>query len=491
MSFQFMHNPFGAPSTLASLIMLAWVPFILYLFSRFNPRQALVVCFITSWLFLPEVSMPLPGLPDYSKISATSYGILLATVIFDFNRLTTFRIGWLDIPFLIWCIVCPVMTSLSNGLGLYDGFSGALGTCVTWLLPYFLGRIYLNNLTGLRQLALGIFVGGLAYVPLCLYEIRMSPQLHARLYGAHAHYDFLQGIRYGGYRPSVFMQHGLAVGAWMMAATLVGIWLWKTDVLKKVKKLDLKWLLLILLITFVMSKSTGAYGLMVIGLGLIFLSVTMRTALPFFLAIAAIFLYLYLNAGTENYFTDQLIQSLSGIFPEERIASLEFRFNNEELMVDHAHSRMMWGWGGWDRARVINPETGKLTIQDSLWIIAFSEHGAVGLISLFSALLLPIAAFCTRYPARLWTRKDIAPAVSVATILLLYVADCLLNAMINPIYILACGAIAGVAMKVPERARSRRLPSGALPERSLARLAADDADLPHNRGLSGGVSPPA
>ena len=436
--------------------MLAWIPFILYLFSRFNPRQAIVVCFITSWLFLPEAFLPLPGLPDYSKISATSYGILLATIIFDFRRITSFRLGWLDIPFIIWCFVCPVMTSLTNGLGLYDGFSGLMDKSVTWLLPYFLGRIYLNNLAGLRQLAIGIFVGGLVYVPLSLYEIRMSPQLHARIYGAHAHYDFLQTVRYGGFRPSVFMQHGLALGAWLMAASFVGIWLWKTEVIKKVQKLDVKWLLAILLVTFIMAKSTGAYGLLAIGLLLVFSSLTMRTALPMFICIAFVFVYLYINAETESYFTDQLVEFLSTIFPPERVESLEFRFNNEELMVDHARDRLVWGWGGYDRARVINPATGNMTIQDSLWIIAFGVHGTVGLLSLFSAMLLPLAAFFSRYPARLWTRKDVAPAVGVAVVVLLYVVDSLLNAMINPIYILACGAIAGVAMKDVERTKAPR-----------------------------------
>lgn len=463
MSFQFMANPFGAPNSLAALVMLAWVPFILFLFSRFKPSQAVVICFITSWLFLPEVSLPLPGLPDYSKISATSYGILFATILFDFNRLTTFRSGWLDIPFFVWCVICPIMTSTSNGLGLYDGVAGSLDRLVAWLLPYFLGRIYLNNLAGLRQLAVGIFVGGLVYVPLCLYEIRMSPQLHARFYGGHAHYDFLQTIRYGGYRPSVFMVHGLAVGAWLMAACLIGIWLWKLELLKKIKKLDVKWLMAILLVTFVMAKSTGAYGLLVIGLGLIFASLTMRTALPIFVTIILIFTYLYINAETESYFTDQLIEFLSGIFPPERIESLEFRFNNEELMVDHARERIVWGWGGYDRARVVNPASGELTVQDSLWIIAFGVNGTVGLVSLFSAMLLPIAAFFVRYPVRLWTRKDVAPAIGLAVVVLLYVIDSLLNAMINPIYILACGALASVAMKDVERLKMprRRLPVAA------------------------------
>src|SRR5204863_66271 len=55
-------------------------------------------------------------------------------------------------------------------------------------------------------------VGGLIYSVLILWEVRMSPQLHATVYGASPRQaDFAQAIRWGGYRPIVFMPHGLAV----------------------------------------------------------------------------------------------------------------------------------------------------------------------------------------------------------------------------------------------------------------------------------------
>ena len=57
-------------------------------------------------------------------------------------------------------------------------------------------------------------LGGLIYVPLCLFEVRMSPQLHNMVYG-FAQHSFGQTVRGGGWRPMVFMQHGLAVGLFM------------------------------------------------------------------------------------------------------------------------------------------------------------------------------------------------------------------------------------------------------------------------------------
>ncbi len=92
--------------------------------------------------------------------------------------------------------------------------------------------MFLSDLTGLRTIALGVFLGGLSYVPLCLYEIRMSPQLHRILYGFHQH-EFVQTLRWGGFRPMVFMNHGLALGLWMTLACLSGYWLWRTGTKKR------------------------------------------------------------------------------------------------------------------------------------------------------------------------------------------------------------------------------------------------------------------
>lgn len=188
MGFFFSNNPFTPPNLLVPLVMFAWIPIVFYLFSRFPPKRAVVISFVTAWLYLPQAALSLPGLPEYSKTTATSYGILLATFVFDSDRLQSFRFGWLDVPMLIWC-VCTVPTSLDNGLGLYDGMTGMLNQSVVWGIPYFLGRIYLSDLSGLRQLAMGIFVGGLTYMPLCLLEARISPQLHRIVYGGHAFAD--------------------------------------------------------------------------------------------------------------------------------------------------------------------------------------------------------------------------------------------------------------------------------------------------------------
>jgi hypothetical protein len=482
--FSFIANPLAQPNAIAALVMLLWLPCVVCIFNVFPARRAIVISFITAWLFLPEAQFVLGGLPNYTKVSATCFGILIATIIFDVQRFNSFRFGLLDLPMLIWCIT-PFVASVSNGLGAYDGVSATLNQTITWGVPYFLGRIYLNDFLALRQMAIGMFVGGLIYVPLCLFEVRMSPQLHRIFYGGHAHMDFAQTMRYDGFRPSVFLVHGLAVGAWMMAASLIGVWLWRTKSLKTVRNVPLYVWVPILLVTMVLVKSTGALFLLVLGLGVLYTGVYFRTAIPVYALAVGIAVYLLINTTTDNYFTDQLLEYASRIFPEDRVASLNFRFDNEEILTDKARQRFWLGWGGWGRALIFDESGRQLTIPDSLWIIAFGNNGMLGLASLFSALLLPpVALFMTKCRPQLWERKDVGPAVAVAIALLMYVTDCLLNAMVNPIYILACGGIAGLVMRspvpatVPRVARSRAALPGAKARRSLPQASAASAVPP-------------
>jgi hypothetical protein len=465
MGFTLTYNPGGYVAPTVPLIMFAWIPIVLYLFSRFPAQKAVVISFLTAWMFLPEASLTLLGLPDYTKMSATCYGVLLATFIYDVGRFSSFRFGWIDMPMAVWC-VCPFISSITNGLGAYDGLAAALSQTVTWGIPYFLGRIYLNSLLGLKQLATGLFVGGLVYAPLCLYESRMSPQLHRIVYGDFSFSDFGQSIRLGGFRPLVFMRHGLTVAAFMMAATLIGIWLWRSGTLKQLWGIPIEWLVGALFTSFVLMRSTGAYFLLMVGLGLLVSSRYFRTALPLYTLIAVICAYLFVNAGSGSYVTDQIIDAFSGLLPPDRIQSLEFRFNNEEILSEKARERLLFGWGGWGRALVDLDEFGNVTVQDSLWIIAFGHHGIVGLVSMTLSMLLPVTALAwLRYPARLWSHPKVASVAVLLVIITLYMVDSLFNAHLNPIYVLAIGGVAGLVLK-PEKLRSsatnRSVAAGAL-----------------------------
>jgi hypothetical protein len=212
----------------ATIALFGWIPVVIVLFMLLPARRAMVAGTIAAWLFLPPTGIDLPGIPPFDKSAAATIGILLATVAFEPGRLLAFRPRWFDLPILVWCL-CPFCSSISNGLGAYDGFSSVFRAIVVWMFPYLVGRLYLTDLDALRDLALGIIIGGVCLIPLCLFEIRMSPRLLTIVYGVGG----LEGTRYGGYRPRVFFQSGLELGLWMNAVTLVAIWLWRTGQLKR------------------------------------------------------------------------------------------------------------------------------------------------------------------------------------------------------------------------------------------------------------------
>jgi hypothetical protein len=439
----------------AVIVMIGWIPAVLWIFSRWSAPKAMITSFIVAWLFLPQVAFVFRGIPDYTKMTATCYGILLATMIFDAKRFRSFRPSWVDIPILLFCS-SPLLASLANGLGVYDGLSSTLDQTVTWGFPYFLGRLYLNNLESLRNLAIAIIYGGIAYIPLCLLESRLSPQLHRWVYGSHAH-QFIQSLRAGGYRPTVFMQHGLMVGVWMMTATLLLVWLWQTQTLAKTMPLSILGhaypvntvLLVITLVgTFVFLRAMGALVLFALALAILFMVRYLRTWFPLLLLVAVISGYLYLGVSGQITQTQrqQVTQAVAQVVGKERADSLSFRLENEEVLSQRARKAMVFGWGGWGRSRIIDEDGVDRSVTDSLWIIVFGQSGLWGLTSLMATLLLPIVGFCARFRPATWSLPQVAPAAGLTVALLMYTLDCILNSMINPIFILLGGGLSGLML---------------------------------------------
>lgn len=436
----------GSPamSPLVSIALLGWIPVVLGLFAIWPPRRAAVAATVVAWLFLPIASFPLPGLPDYTKTSATTAGILLGSLLFDPGRLISLRPRWFDLPILVWCLT-PVGSSLLNDLGLYDGVSASVAQTIEWGLPYLIGRAYFSDREGLDELTRGIVLGGLVYVPFCLYEIRMSPQFHRMVYGYHQH-SFGQSIRFGGFRPTVFMSHGLEVGMWMSIAALLACWLGAAGTLERVGGVPLGLVgLPLLLITALLCKSSGALVLLATGLAV--LGICQRTGGRLLAILLLLAPPLYMASRSSGVWSGRnLVELVASAFDEDRAQSLEFRFENEDMLVTKALQRPLFGWGGWGRARVYDADGRDVSVTDGLWIIAIGNHGIVGLASLSAVFLLPCARFLRNYPPRVWRDPGVAPAAALSMLLCLSMIDHLANAMRNPVYLLAAGGLSGLSL---------------------------------------------
>jgi hypothetical protein len=66
----------------AFALIIFWIPIVLHFFASMPARRAVIVASLTAWLFLPWVRFDLPGLPDYTKVSATTMGLVIGAALF-------------------------------------------------------------------------------------------------------------------------------------------------------------------------------------------------------------------------------------------------------------------------------------------------------------------------------------------------------------------------------------------------------------------------
>jgi len=441
-------------SIFVDIALLGWIPLVLVIFSVVPPGRAVIASFLGAWMFLPMAGYDLPGLPDYTKTSVATYAVVVAIVLFDAGRLGKFRPSLLDLPMAVWCGV-SFFSSVSAGYGAYDGLSALLSKIVDWGLPYLIGRLYLTDLKSMRDLAMGLFIGGLVYLPLCLFEIRMSPQLHVLVYGFHQH-SFEQSIRGDAYRPTVFMQHGLAVGMFMCTSALAGFWLWRCKSVRSLYGVPMVWLVLAVAVVAVMCRSTGSTVLLLVGATVLAATRSLRTSVAAFLLMLAPIVYLF--SRTVGGWSGQLLVDLASLISEFRAGSIATRLASESALWQAVQPRLLVGSGRFEFAGVRLEEGANAIIPDGMWLIALASNGLIGLAAFVAVLLAPPLAFLRKAPGKVWGSAAAAPAAAIAVCLALYMCDSLFNAMLNPVFVLAAGGLTSVvaaSRRAPQVAKAR------------------------------------
>ena len=462
---------------LVNIALFGWVLVVLVAFILLPPRRAVLVSMLAGWMFLPNAGYSFQGLPDYDKYGAVALSVLLGVALFDPNRLTRLRFHWIDVPIVVFCI-SPFFTSLANGLGAYDGVSAMTAQTIRWGIPYMIGRAYFTDARGIRELAVGLFIAGLVYVPLCLYEIRMSPQLHNMLYGYHQ-FGFVDTHRLGGYRPAVFLSNGLELGMWMAITSLIGVWLWRSGALRQLWGVPASWLASGLLAVTLLCRSLGALILLAGGMVMIFAAKWFNARMVLLLLVAAPVLYITLRA-TDFWHPERIVMSIAENVDESRARSLSERIEQEDVLARRAWERPLLGWGRWNRLRVADLDEQITLATDGYWIIVFGGQGLVGLVSFQLVILTPLVLLVRNVPARQLFSRRMAPALVLGVSLVLFNGDALFNAMINPIYPLIAGGVMGFGYRVVRLraiqgrtgndARQKRAVVGSTSVRSRGRL---------------------
>lgn len=424
------------------IALFGWPLFMLLLTMVLPIRRVVLVAIIGGNLFLPQAGFVLPGIPNYTNMVAAGLSALLPALLVASPKLFAWRPRPIDLFFFAF-LIAPGVSSLVNGLGEYDAVSVIVNRFLEWGVAYWVGRALLDGPEGLRDLALGIVIGGIVYAPLCVWEIVMSPGLHKDLYGFRSS-SWRNVFRMGGYRPTVFMHSGLPVAAWMAASSLVCWMLWRSKSITRIGPIPMWMVAIGMVMVTIALRSTGA-AILLVGLicAMEFVQVTrLRIALMATLLLPAGYIAVRV-AGWDGH---EMVE-MTGIFGEERAGSLNMRLENDAIIVDRAMERPVFGWGGWGRWRVRDAWGNDITVSDSWWGILVGSTGVFGLVAAYGTFIAPsFLLIRRRMRGRLFEGANGA-AWAVGMALLLFVLDTLSNAMPNSVYILAAGVLTSFVVR--------------------------------------------
>lgn len=389
-------------STFAEIVLYLSIPLMVGAFFVLRPVVAVMAVALGAEMFLPEGPvLKLPLTPGFDKHTLPYLCILVACLIRSPGRVTKPpKEKWISVLALL-LIVGGVATALTNsdglvlgnsgqvyvaGLTIKDGLYMGLSNFTETFLPFYVGYALFRKHEEMESLLSGLAMAGLVYIPFALVELRLSPQWHRWVYGYAQHADFNQAIRWGGYRPMVFMPHGLAVGRFFAAATFALIVLAKTRrILFGLSTKLLGWTQFIVLVA---CKSTGAILSAFVGAPLLALAKPKRQLLIAAILAWATLLYPLLRLSA--VFPVTAFVDAAGAMQAERGGSLAFRFLNEDQVLTHTRDRIVFGWGEYGRNMIRDWEGKNDSVLDGYWLIRMSVSGLVGFLTAFAPLLIPV-----------------------------------------------------------------------------------------------------
>ena len=315
------------------------------------------------------------------------------------------------------------------------------------LLPFFLGYKLLWNAEGVRLWTAALVLGVLWYTIPMLLELRLSPQMNVWVYGYFQH-DFIQTVRYGGYRPIVFLQHPLWVALLVMTAFLGAIAMARNH---RTRRNIL--IALYLGAVVVLCKSAGALLQAMIAAPLVLLARPRQMVLA--AAVVATLAFSYPTLRTTTWVPLQGIVNLATSISPDRGRSLEFRLMNEEQLVERALERPLFGWGNWGRSLFYDPYDGRLSsVPDGQWVIWIGARGIFGYLAFFLLLLTPIFALLRAMPKGRDKKRntgrdgELVMLGTMSLMLAMNLLDLIPNATVTPLTWLTAGALLGNANRL-------------------------------------------
>lgn len=450
----------------AYLALAAIVPLGVLAFRGRSAAAGALLLVLGATLFGPiRASFKLPLLPALGKESLAYLTVLAVFAVRHRSRIRQLRSDRIRDLLPVLAALGGIATSLTNtvpqsfgtrmvthlpGMTLKDGLFMVATSAVSCLLPFVVGRAVVRDRDDLHTVLRAFAIAGLIYAPFAFLEMRLSPQLHAWAYGYHPHDDFGQTVRMGGYRPTLFMAHGLAVSLFFLIATLAMRSLERRERIFSVKATTWFWFLAFVVVT---CKSTGSILYLALLLPLVVVA-SPRAQVNVAMTIAA-FVLAYPALRAYDLVPVQRMLDLARVFGQERAESLFVRLYNEGLVLDHARERLLFGWGTYGRHLLYDAESGQSSIiTDGAWIILVGMQGIFGMVTTIGTLLLSIALAFRRF-----TRVPPTMRVEVAGLALMVAItslDLVPNGLFANYPFFLAGALTSAVGPVLTRERARR-----------------------------------
>jgi len=420
------------PNLFAHVMLLGWPIISLYFYKRFNTITATFCTIIGGYLLLPvKVKYFIPLLPPLDKEIIPAISAMLGCLFIKKIKLNFLPPQRLQRIFILVAILVPVFSILSNqdpvfdgvqwigGIPIYTSFAAVLDQYLR-ILPLIVASQIIKTESDFILFCKLFVISGICYSFAILIEVRLSPQLHTWVYGFFPH-DFSQQIRFGGYRPVVFLGHGLLVAIFMMTSFSISCLLWKRNI-RVYDAISPAFIMFYLLFVLFLTKSVAA---IVFGFCIIFLSLMFNRSLNRFVIASIVFVVLfYPLLSIFRLLPHEEIVSYVGGFSLDKAMSLDFRFYHEVLLLEHVRDKILLGWGGWGRNRLAG------SVTDGQWIIELGVSGIVGFIAIFGLLCSCILNAVQN--ASLSKCKNKINALLISSLILAFImVDQILNASLH------------------------------------------------------------
>lgn len=440
---------------------LLFLPVVALCFARLPLRAAILLVTIGGWWLLPVANYPAvpPGtrfpwwitgiaLPSDMLVTKAWIPPLVAfggAALRDWRAVRDWRPTPIDLPMAGWCL-WPLVRGIGGATP--PGWIATLYVTGAWGLPWLIARIWLSGRDGELAILRAIGLSGLANVPVAILEGVRPAWLYGLLYGPHPFRN--DGIeRYIGYRPLGFLEDGNLYGLWAAIAALAALSLVRDP---NARRKGWGSLAIVNVIVALASQSAGAIILLAIGLALL-----AAWNLPLFIPALACTLVLLLLIAAVHF---------SGILPIQAIGrtpagqhligamrsigreSFLWRVSQDTKTLTTIAAHPIAGTGRWDWWRPYGTRP---------WgqpLLLLGQYGVMGLALAWGAMLGACGAALSRL-RRSRGRPEADPALPLAIIVLLALADAALNAFFFSPAILAAGAIAASSLRSSSRRPAR------------------------------------